>query len=97
MNDDSLITAALPSVTIQWASPLEIKPELFSNKDVSVLLKSSEESWLRRDEDINPDTQTYPDMGFPIQGEQKSWPIAVSARGSFKSFFGKPVIKQELK
>ena len=87
MNDDSLITAALPSVTIQWASPLEIKPELFSNKDVSVLLKSSEESWLRRDEDINPDTQTYPDMGFPIQGEQKSWPIAVSARGSFKSFF----------
>ena len=87
MNDDSLITAALPSVTIQWASPLEIKPELFSDKDVSVLLKSSEESWLRRDEDINPDTQTYPDMGFPIQGEQKSWPIAVSARGSFKSFF----------
>jgi ABC-2 type transport system permease protein len=87
MNDDSLITASLPSVTIQWASPLEIHPDLFSDKEVSILLESSDESWLRRSDDINPDTATYPDMGFPIQGEQKSWPIAISARGSFKSFF----------
>ena len=60
---------------------------LFSDKEVSILLESSDESWLRRSDDINPDTTTYPEMGFPIQGEQKSWPIAVSARGSFKSFF----------
>jgi ABC-2 type transport system permease protein len=33
----------------------------------------------------------FPEFGFPVEGEQKSYPLAVSVQGSFESFFkGKP-------
>ena len=34
-----------------------------------------------------PDLDAYPDTGFAVEGEQRSWPLAVSIQGSFKSFF----------
>jgi ABC-2 type transport system permease protein len=63
------------------------------NKDrkVSVLLKSSKQSWLRNTPDIQPDTQKYPEMGFPVEGERGSHPLAVAIQGTFQSYFkGKP-------
>jgi ABC-2 type transport system permease protein len=62
-----------------------------ANRTVTPLLKSSPGSWLRTDTNIQPDLQTYPDMGFPVEGEQGSHPLAVSVQGVFESYFkGKP-------
>jgi ABC-2 type transport system permease protein len=59
------------------------------NKDrqVTTLLKSSKNSWLRTDPNINPDLVKYPGSGFPVEGQMASQPLAVAVRGSFPSFF----------
>ncbi|MGQ9598158.1 MAG: Gldg family protein [Anaerolineae bacterium] len=87
MDKESPIVADLPAVTLQWVSPLEIDEEKNQGRDVSILLSSSEKSWLRTSTEVMPDTQQYPEYGFPVEGEQKSWPLAVAIRGSFESFF----------
>jgi ABC-2 type transport system permease protein len=87
MAQDSVIVANLPGVTTHWASPLEIDEDASKERDWVVLLQSTEGSWLRSDLDVNPDLETYPQYGFPVQGEQASRPLAVSVRGSFESYF----------
>jgi ABC-2 type transport system permease protein len=34
-----------------------------------------------------PNTELYPEYGFPVEGEPQSWPLAVTIHGSFESFF----------
>jgi ABC-2 type transport system permease protein len=87
MSEESSIVANLPAVTLQWASPLQVDEEANANRTVVVLLQSTAGSWLRTDADVNPNPQLYPEMGFPIEGEQASRPLAVSIRGSFDSYF----------
>jgi ABC-2 type transport system permease protein len=36
---------------------------------------------------VQPNLELYPQLGFPVEGEQKVWPLAVSIRGKFSSFF----------
>jgi len=91
MARESPIVANLSAVTLQWASPLEVNAEKNQNRKVVTLLQSSNSSWLRTSTDTQPDLQTYPSLGFPVEGEQKARPLAVSIRGSFESYFkGKP-------
>jgi ABC-2 type transport system permease protein len=55
------------------------------------VLLNSTGSWLRTDTNIQPDLQQYPDIGFAVEGERASQPLAVAVRGSFESYFkGKP-------
>jgi ABC-2 type transport system permease protein len=51
------------------------------------LLKSSPAAWLRTDTNIQPDMQLYPELGFPVEGEQQSYPLAVTVQGIFESYF----------
>ncbi|MFZ5917765.1 MAG: Gldg family protein [Chloroflexota bacterium] len=91
MAPDSVIVTNLPAVTLQWASPLEIDPDKNTGREVVTLLKSTEAAWLRTSSDIQPDLTTYPELGFPVEGEQKAYPLAVSIRGAFESYFeGQP-------
>jgi ABC-2 type transport system permease protein len=92
MSDDSPIVANLPAVTLQWSSPIRLDESLLAQEagqqgSATVLLKSTESSWLRTDIDVTPDPYTYPQYGFPVEGEQKARTLAVSARGSFVSYF----------
>jgi ABC-2 type transport system permease protein len=87
MATESPIVANLSAVTLQWASPLEVNAEKNQNRKVVTLLQSSNSSWLRTSTDTQPDLQTYPSLGFPVEGEQKARPLAVSIRGSFESYF----------
>jgi ABC-2 type transport system permease protein len=87
MDKGSPIVSSLPAVTLQWTSPLQIDQEKNSGRNVSVLLQSTDESWLRTSIDVIPDTELYPEYGFPIEGEQAARPLAVAIRGSFESFF----------
>jgi ABC-2 type transport system permease protein len=81
MATESPIVANLPAVTLQWASPVEVDPEKTEGLDVVTLLQSTAGAWLRTS------TAIQPELGFPVEGEQKARPLAVSLRGSFESFF----------
>ena len=87
MSDSSTIVANLPALTLQWASPLQVDEEANAGREVEILLQSSRLSWLSSDSDVNPDLQLWPELGFPIEGEQAARPLAVSVRGSFTSYY----------
>ncbi len=86
-NEDSPIFAQLPAVTLNWTSPLTVDEEKMADAKVTVLMKSSDEAWTTTDLNIQPDLTTYPNFGFPTQGDAKSYPLAVMVEGSFQSFF----------
>ena len=87
MEAESPVTANMPAVTLHWASPLLIDEAAALEKDMQVFLRSSRRSWLRPSGDVDPDREEYPVLGFPVEGDQRSRPLAVTVRGSFKSYF----------
>ncbi len=87
MAKDSPIVANLSAVTMHWVSPVVVDESKNADRTVTTLLKSSPQSWLRSDTNIQPDMKTYPQLGFPVEGEQKSYPLAVAIQGSFESYF----------
>jgi ABC-2 type transport system permease protein len=87
MSRESAIVANLPAVTLQWASPVYVDEAKHADLEVDRLLRSSPDSWLRSSPDATPDLQTYPELGFPIEGERAVRTLAVSVRGSFESYF----------
>jgi len=91
MDSSNPIVSRLPAVTMNFASPITLDEAKNANRQTSVLLKSTDKAWLRTSTDIQPNNQLYPDTGYLIEGERKSYPLAVSVRGVFDSYFkGKP-------
>lgn len=87
MATESPIVANLPAVTLHWASPVEVDAAKNQDRETVTLLQSTDGSWLRTDTNAQPDLEAYPGVGFPVEGEQKARPLAVSIRGSFESYF----------
>ena len=87
MTTDSPIVANLSAITLQWTSPLELDEAKNKDRDVVTLLKSTDASWIRIGDNVEPDQAQYPQFGFPVEGEQMARPLAVSIRGSFESYF----------
>jgi ABC-2 type transport system permease protein len=87
MSDDSPIVSNLSAVTMHWVSPLILDEVKNEGREVEILLQSSEDSWLSDSLDVLPQTNLYPEYGFPVEGEQKSRPLAASIRGTFESYF----------
>ena len=95
MATESPIVANLSAITLHWVSPLELAEEKNQactersecNREVVTLLQSTDSSWLRTTTDTQPNLNAYPRLGFPVEGEQKARPLAVSIRGSFESYF----------
>lgn len=87
MDRQNPILSSLPAVTLNWASPVVVDEQKNKDRTVTTLLKSSAGSWLRSDTNIQPDLQTYPQLGFPVEGEQASRPLAVAVQGVFESYF----------
>jgi ABC-2 type transport system permease protein len=96
MDDQSPVVSGLPSVTLQWASPVratapegksEAKEEETSARKVVTLLSSSKKAWTQSDTTVQPDFRTYPDLGFPVGKDASSQPLAVAVSGKFESYF----------
>ena len=94
MASDSPIVSNLPAVTLNWASPITIDEEKMArsetgqiNAQVTTLLQSSPASWTQVDTNIQPDFDSYPDLGFPVGEDRQSYTLAVAVQGSFESFF----------
>ncbi len=99
MAENNPIVSNLPAVTLNWASPLVIDETKNAGREVTVLLQSSENSWklggdaslLGAAPDIQPNFDTYPELGFAAGETKQSYPLAAVIQGSFESAFsGKP-------
>ncbi|HRE47282.1 MAG TPA: Gldg family protein [Aggregatilineales bacterium] len=91
MDRDNPALRNLPSVTINWGSPITLDPEKNAGRTVVTLFTSSAESWTTSDSNTQPDFQFYPETGFPIGATQGKQILAVSVTGTFTSYFkGKP-------
>lgn len=87
MKTDSLLTSNLVAVTMNWASPVTLDPEINADRETETLLFSSENSWLISNPNIQPDFDTYPELGFAVGETLQTSPLAVAVKGSFESFF----------
>jgi ABC-2 type transport system permease protein len=87
MASQNPLVSNLSAVTLNWASPVETNSDQSQGNDVEVLLNSSSDSWIRTNLDIQPDLQNYPQMGFPVEGDTQSYPLAVALQGTFNSLF----------
>jgi ABC-2 type transport system permease protein len=87
MDEESPIVSNLPAVTMHWVSPLAIDEGQAAAREVTELLRSSDESWLGTSTEVQPNPELYPLYGFPVEGEQKSHVLAASVRGSFESYY----------
>lgn len=87
MDTDSPILANLPAVTLNWASPVQLDEAQNEGRETAVLLQSSDGSWLTTNTTTQPNFDLYPENGFPVEGEQQSYPLAVSIQGQFESYF----------
>jgi ABC-2 type transport system permease protein len=87
MTRGEAIVAGLPAAMLSFVSPVVLDTEKNSARQTAVLMNSSPNSWLRTNTDIQPNLELYPERGYPVEGEMKSYPLAVSVQGSFESFF----------
>ncbi|MFH1130660.1 MAG: Gldg family protein, partial [Pseudomonadota bacterium] len=87
MADDNVVVSGLPSVTMQWVSPLELTQK--EKIKTTVLLKSTDQTWTQEQTQIQPDFQKHPETGFGAMDDKpmKSQVLAVSLTGVFDSFF----------
>ena len=91
MAPNNAIVSNLPAVSINWGSPITLDETLNAERDVTPLLHSSAGSWTSTDTNIQPDTQLYPQYGFPVGSPQEARLLAVAVQGSFESYFkGRP-------
>lgn len=94
MERNNPMLAGLHAATLNWVSPIVLDEEqdtlgegAAAERETSVLLRSTDQSWLRTDINIQPDFELYPTYGFPVEGEQQAHVVAVSVQGVFESFF----------
>lgn len=81
--------SGLPTVTLNYASPITVDPKLNAEREAVTLLYSSEDSWVTDVPEIRLDFNAYPDFGFDVapESERKRHPLAVTVQGGFDSFF----------
>ncbi len=87
MNDKSMITANLAALSLNWASPVSVDAEKNAEREVVELFHSSSNSWITSSLDIQPDFENYPETGFAIGQDLKSYALGYSLQGAFESAF----------
>ncbi|MFO7918853.1 MAG: Gldg family protein [Anaerolineae bacterium] len=93
MATESALVSNLPAVTLNWASPVMMDETENAERDVTVFLRSSPDSWIQEPSgeggppNIQPNFEMYPQYGFPRGEETDSYPLAVAVQGAFESAF----------
>jgi ABC-2 type transport system permease protein len=85
------LTSGLGQIDVPWAAPITVNTAVNKTRKVTMLLRSSPNSWISDSTNLLPDYQSYPDFGFA--GEHSGGPqtLAVMLEGQFDSAFaGKP-------
>jgi len=88
---NSGITSNLGQITMNWSSPIQIDREKNAGRHLVELIRSSDDAWTSDSENIQPDFDTYGDIGFKHGDDTGRKLLAVSIEGRFQSpFAGKP-------
>lgn len=91
VRDNGLIgkemTAGLPQVTMNWASPINVDQTKNKDRNVIELLKSSDSSWVSDSTQVVPDFKQYGRLGFESPQQRQAYPLAVAVEGRFESYF----------
>ena len=87
LNSESLITARIPHVTMNWPSPLVIDPEQNRERKITELMHSSKKSWATASSNVQPDFEINGQLGFGVDGEVKPYLLAAVVEGRFESAF----------
>lgn len=83
LSDESIVTSQLESLTLNWASSLELLPKEEDAIEAIALAKTTDRSWtVQSPYDIAPNTQLQPPSSV-----RKSHTVAASLSGVFKSFY----------
>jgi ABC-2 type transport system permease protein len=115
---ENIMTSRLAAAVFHFASPVitrETAPKPAADekgkkaaelppRKVEVLMTSSENSWLQKAPQVQPDFRLYPEVGFGrpeklAEGETGPHALAVAITGSFDSMFGgkKPTVPLDRK
>ncbi len=85
------LTAGLPQVTLNWASPIRIDTAKQQGRTVTELLHSSAQAWTSDSLELQPDFRRYPEFGFAPGEARERALLGVMVEGQFESYFkGKP-------
>ncbi len=87
LSQESLITSALPQVTLAWASPIELDAEASAAREVTELLRTSPGSWLSTSTNVSPRFDEFGVSAFEPEGDRASQLVGVAVSGRFDSFF----------
>jgi ABC-2 type transport system permease protein len=87
LNADIGMTAALPQVTITWASPLQVEAPEDGVLNLTPLLASSPDSWVSDDPDVMPRVTETGLSGFSPSGPTGTHTLGVMLEGRFRSWF----------
>ncbi len=88
MDQSSGLVAGLPQVTVTWASPVKSVKEKVGERKSIELMKSSSQSWLTENLQIQPDFAKH-EVGFEVPGPKSmgAHTLALAQEGQFESFF----------
>lgn len=86
MDQDSGMMSNLASLVVSWASPITVDGDLNADREVTTLLRSSKNAWLRASSSLNASFQ-YTDTYYLVEGERKAYPLGVVIEGVFTSYF----------
>ena len=87
LNQDVAFTAAVPQVTMAWASPIDVDEEANAERTVTPLMTSSTASWRSTSTELTPDLDLTGEGTYTPEGEQGANTLAVMLEGRFESFF----------
>ena len=91
IGQDSGLTENIDQITMTWPSPISLDEEKNANREIRRLLTSSELAWTTDDMVVEPDYETYGNLGFPPGDQPGEKLLAVVVEGQFESYFkGKP-------
>lgn len=83
LSDESIVTSQLESLTLNWASSIELLPKEEDAIETIALAKTTDRSWtVQSPYDIAPNTQLRAPSSV-----RKSHTVAASLSGVFKSFY----------
>src|SRR5258708_419906 len=68
MDQSSPVVGRLPSITVNWASPITLDDGKLKPFKVSKLLQSSPNSGVTTSTNLEPTMTRYPDTAFPLEG-----------------------------
>ncbi|MDH5353612.1 MAG: Gldg family protein [Gammaproteobacteria bacterium] len=87
LNQSNLITSELPQATLTWASPISLDADRNKGRQLTELIRSSNQAWISSSLNIMPTVTRSGVSGFTPGDERGSYLLGLVSAGRFDSFF----------